>query len=113
MISQALIDVLTAIGRLTYAEQSQLIQLIAGEQPSTVETAAKPEVKDQPQKRHPNANRKWSDEETLALLDYMEDAEIMSPKERMRKKRLLAKSIGRSVKAVENRASEIKCGRAK
>jgi hypothetical protein len=114
-MTEAMFNAIAAIANLSHDEQVELFAFLHKGKLSQPEREPSPaiEAKDHPQKRHPNANRKWSDEETLALLDYMEDAEIMSPKERMRKKRLLAKVIGRSVKAVENRASEIKCGRAK
>jgi predicted transcriptional regulator len=104
MISQALIDVLTAIGRLTYAEQSQLIQLIAGEQPSTVETAAKPEVR----RRRKRAHKHWDDDETLMILNHIEDAEIMSDRERRRKVRELARTLDRSVESIVRKVWRLK-----
>lgn len=104
MISQALIDALTAIGKLTYAEQSQLIHLIAGDQPSTVETNVKPETK----RRRKRAHKHWSDDETLMVLDHVEDAEIMSDRERRRKVRELARTLDRSVESIVRKIWRLK-----
>ena len=115
MMTQAMFDAIAAIAKLSHRERDDLFAFIGigKSQQSERQPVVAADDKPAPPKRNPNQFKGWSDDETLALLEYMEDAEIMSPKERMRKKRLLAKSIGRSVKAVEIRISAIKCGRAK
>ena len=114
MMTQAMFDAIAAIAKLSHRERVDLFAFMDIGKPQQQERqSAVADDKPATPKRNPNQFRAWSDEHTLALLEYMEDAEIMSPKERMRKKRLLAKSIGRSVKAVEIRISAIKCGRAK
>ena len=114
-MTEAMFEAIAAIAKLSHRERVDLFAFMDIGKPQQTErqSAVAVETKPAPPKRNQNGHRSWGDDETLALLDYMEDAEIMSPKERMRKKRLLAKSIGRSVKAVEVRMSAIKCGRAK
>lgn len=114
-MTDAMFEAIAAIAKLSHRERVDLFAFmdIARPQKTEQQPVVAVETKPVPPKRNPNQFTGWSYDQTLALFDYMEDAEIMSPKERMRKKRLLAKSIGRSVKAIEVRMSAIKCGKAK
>jgi len=115
MITEPLFNAIAAISKLSFDEQVELFRFFHSKQTEkptavTANNPAKPTTK---LKGDWNSGNPWSDEETLGLLDLMERCENIIPKQQKLNVARFAKSIGRSVKAIQIRMSEIRTENAK
>jgi len=115
MITEPLFNAIAAISKLSFKEQMELFRFFQSKQPvePVVVAEAKPVRLSPKLKGDWNSGNPWSDDETLGLLDLMERYEVMQPKQQKLSVAKFAKSVGRSVKAIQIRMSEIRTENAK
>lgn len=110
MISKQLNDAIAAFALLTQSEQDRLIAFMQAP-PSVMSELprielAKPEAARRPSQKF----TRWSEEDTLVLMQFDEDSQRMTDNERKREYRRLVRLLGRSPSAVKNKLWKIRHG---
>jgi hypothetical protein len=115
MITEPLFNAIAAISKLSFEEQMELFRFFQSKPPAEpmVVAVAKPAKPEPKPKGEWKGGRIWTDDETLGLLDLMERYDGMNPKQRRLSVQRFARSIGRTVKAIQIRMSEIRTENAK
>jgi hypothetical protein len=106
MISKQLNDAIACIAQLTQSEQERLIAFMQSP-PSVMSEPAKATPKQSLVSSSNRWHRHWTDEEHLLLMQHIEDEPAMSRAESKRKRRQIAKQLGRTVCAVNRKIQKL------